>query len=58
MTAIAVIMSLFHLYAAIEIVPAYILRPVHVGFALVLVFLLFPSMPRLRHRLVHPWRNA
>jgi len=51
MTAIAVIMSLFHLYAAVEIVPAYILRPMHVGFALVLVFLLFPSAPRFRHRL-------
>ena len=34
MTALAVIMSLFHLYAAVRIVPAYILRPVHVAFAL------------------------
>ena len=31
MTAAAVLMSLFHLYAAVEIVPAYILRPVHVA---------------------------
>jgi TRAP transporter 4TM/12TM fusion protein len=52
MTLIAVIMSLFHLYAAVEIVPAYILRPVHVGFALLLVFLLFPATPKWRHRLM------
>jgi len=52
MTAAAVVMSLFHLYAAIEIVPAYILRPVHVAFALALVFLLFPAAKRFRHRLM------
>ena len=52
MTLVAVIMSLFHLYAAVEIVPAYILRPVHVGFALVMVFLLFPASPRFRHRMM------
>ena len=49
---LAVIMSLFHLYAAVEIVPAYILRPVHVAFALTLVFLLFPAAKRFRHRLM------
>src|SRR5215210_4755904 len=52
MTALAVVMSLFHLYAAVFIVPAYVLRPVHVAFALVLVFLLFPAMKRFRHRLM------
>lgn len=52
MTAAAVFMSLFHLYAAIEIVPAFILRPVHVAFALALVFLLFPIARRFRHRLM------
>ena len=52
MTALAVIMSLFHLYAAVEIVPAFILRPVHVAFALGLVFLLFPIHKRFRHRLM------
>ncbi len=52
MTAAAVIMSLFHLYAAVEIVPAFILRPVHVAFALALVFLLFPAHKRFRHRLM------
>ena len=52
MTALAVIMSLFHLYSAVEIVPAYILRPVHVAFTLMLVFLLFPTAKRFRHRLM------
>jgi len=52
MTLLAVIMSLFHFYAAVEIVPAYILRPVHVAFALALVFLLFPAAKRFRHRLM------
>ena len=52
MTALAVIMSLFHLYAAVEIVPAYIMRPMHVAFALTLIFLLFPVSRRFRHRLM------
>src|SRR6202162_947041 len=52
MTVAAVVMSLFHLYAAVRIVPAYILRPVHVVFALGLVFLLFPTLKRFRHRLM------
>ena len=51
LTACAVVMSLFHLYAAVRIVPAYILRPVHVAMALTLVFLLCPAAPRFRHRL-------
>ena len=52
LTALAVAMSLFHLYAAIEIVPAYQLRPIHVAFALTLVFLMFPAAKRFRHRLM------
>ena len=52
MTLCAVVMSLFHLYAAVEIVPAYILRPVHVAFAMALVFLIFPIAKRFRHRLM------
>jgi TRAP transporter 4TM/12TM fusion protein len=52
MTAAAVAMSVFHLYAAVEIVPAYILRPLHVAFAMALVFLLFPLARRYRHRLM------
>ena len=54
MTAAAVLMSLFHLYAAVEIVPAYILRPVHVAFALALVFLLFRKHSLgIRARVLH-----
>ena len=52
LTAIAVAMSLFHLYAAYGIVPAQVLRPVHVGFTLFLAFLLFPMRPRFRHRIM------
>src|SRR6266545_502105 len=52
LTLLAITMSLFHLYAAVRIVPAYILRPVHVAFALGLVFLLFPAAKRFRHRLM------
>jgi TRAP transporter 4TM/12TM fusion protein len=48
----AVVMSLFHLYAAYSIVPTQILRPVHVGFVLFLCFLLFPIAPRFRHRVM------
>jgi TRAP transporter 4TM/12TM fusion protein len=51
LTTIAVIMSLFHLYAAYSIVPTFILRPVHVGFTLFLSFLLFPMLPRFRHHI-------
>jgi TRAP transporter 4TM/12TM fusion protein len=35
-------------------VPAYVLRPVHLAFALVLTFLLYPAVPRLRDRIM-PW---
>ena len=51
-TVLLVVMSVFHLYAAVEIVPAQVLRPVHVGFVLLLVFLLFPIAPRYRNRLM------
>jgi TRAP transporter 4TM/12TM fusion protein len=50
-TAVAVAMTLFHLYAAYDIVRAQVLRPVHVGFALFLIFFLFPAIPRWRNRL-------
>lgn len=50
-TAVAFAMTLFHLYAAYDIVEAQILRPVHVGFVLFLIFFLFPMMPRFRNRL-------
>jgi TRAP transporter 4TM/12TM fusion protein len=51
-TALLVAMSLFHLYAAVDIVPAQVLRPAHVGWMLVLVFLLFPIARRFRDRLM------
>ena len=50
-TAFAVFVSLFHLYAAYEIVPAHVLRPAHVGMVLVLCFLLFPMARRFRDRI-------
>ena len=51
LTAAAIVMSLVHLYAAYAIIPAFILRAVHVGFMLVLSYLLFPAAKGLRHRL-------
>ena len=48
----AVVMSLFHLYTAYAIVPAQVLRPVHVGFVLFLSYLLFPASKRYRHRVM------
>ncbi len=45
---IAVLSSLFHLYAAYDVVPAAVLRPAHVGIVMFLVFLLFPMLPRFR----------
>jgi len=45
-------MSLFHLYAAVWIVPTLVLRPVHVGLMLLLVFLMFPAAKRFRNRIM------
>jgi TRAP transporter 4TM/12TM fusion protein len=50
-TAIAVAMTLFHLYAAYGIVPTQPLRYTHVAFVLVLSFLLFPLAERFRNRI-------
>ncbi|MDF3074952.1 MAG: C4-dicarboxylate transporter permease, partial [Alphaproteobacteria bacterium] len=52
--ALAVGMSLFHLYAAYDIVPTQTLRPVHVAMVMVLSFLMFPVARRFRHRIM-PW---
>jgi TRAP transporter 4TM/12TM fusion protein len=49
-TAIAVVMTLFHLYAAYDIVPTQHLRYIHVAFVLLLSFLLFPLANRFRNR--------
>src|SRR5947209_2142322 len=53
-TTIAVVMSLFHLYAAYAIVPTQELRYTHVAFTLLLSFLLFPVAMRFRN-LVRWW---
>src|SRR5215203_1186468 len=50
-TAIAVAMSLFHLYAAYAIVPTQDLRYTHVAFVMLLSFLLFPAAVRFRNRI-------
>src|SRR5882672_4814101 len=52
--AVAVVMSLFHLYASYEIVRTEVLRATHVAFVLFLCFLIFPVARRFRHR-VMPW---
>ena len=53
-TALAIGVSLFHLYAAYDIVPTQTLRPVHVACILVLTFLLFPIAQGFRNRIM-PW---
>src|SRR5213082_1502765 len=53
-TLVAVVMSLFHLYASYEIVRTEVLRATHVAFVLFLSFLIFPVARRFRHR-VMPW---
>src|SRR6187397_2138735 len=51
-TALAVIMSIFHLYAAYGIMPTHVLRGIHVAFILFLGFLLFPVTKQFRHRIM------
>jgi TRAP transporter 4TM/12TM fusion protein len=51
LTAIAVCVSAFHLYAAYGIVRTDLLRELHVGMVLFLCFMLFPAAPRFRNRL-------
>jgi TRAP transporter 4TM/12TM fusion protein len=50
--SIAVAMSVFHLYTAYAIVRPEHLRATHVGFVLVLTFLVFPVARRYRHRIM------
>src|SRR3954471_8592337 len=50
--ATAVVMSLFHLYAAYEIVRTEVMRAIHVAFVLFLSFLIFPIGKRFRHRVM------
>jgi TRAP transporter 4TM/12TM fusion protein len=51
-TAVAVVMSLFHLYAAVGVVMTQILRGIHVMFVLFLTFLVFPGMSRFKNRII------
>jgi TRAP transporter 4TM/12TM fusion protein len=50
-SAFAIGVTLFHFYAAFEIVPAHVLRPAHVGMVLALCFLMFPMAGRFRDRI-------
>ncbi|WP_072386608.1 TRAP transporter fused permease subunit [Hyphomicrobium sp. CS1BSMeth3] len=49
--ALAIGSTLFHLYAAYDIIPTHVLRPGHVGIVLVLTFLLFPIASRFRDQI-------
>ena len=51
-TAVAVLMSLVHLYAAVGIIMTQVLRGIHVMFVLFLSFLVFPSFKRYKNRIV------
>jgi TRAP transporter 4TM/12TM fusion protein len=51
LAAVAIVMTLFHLYSAYAIIPAHYLRAIHLGFVLFLCFLTFPALKRFRHRL-------
>jgi len=50
-TITAVVMSLYHLYAAVGTVTTQILRGVHVAFVLFLGFLVFPPLKKFKHRI-------
>lgn len=52
LTLCAVGMSVFHLYAAYEIVPTQVLRTIHLAMVLFLVFLTFPITARFKNRLM------
>lgn len=52
-SAVAVAMSVFHLYTAYAIVPTQILRTTHVAWVLFLVFLLYPATIRYRNRVMY-----
>ena len=50
--AVAVVMSVFHLYTAYAIVRPEHLRSIHLAFVLFLTFLIFPVSRRFRHRVM------
>lgn len=51
-TAVAVLMSIIHLYAAIGVIMTQVLRGIHVMFVLFLSFLVFPSFKRFKNRIL------
>jgi len=53
-TVVAVVMSLFHLYAAspFGVIMTQVLRGIHVMFVLFLSFLVFPSFKRFKNRII------
>ncbi len=51
-TLVAIGISVFHLYGAIEVVPAQFFRTAHVALVLFLAFLLFPVARRYRNRMM------
>jgi TRAP transporter 4TM/12TM fusion protein len=53
-TVVAVVMSLFHLYAAspFGVIMTQVLRGIHVMFVLFLSFLVFPSFKRFKNRMI------
>jgi TRAP transporter 4TM/12TM fusion protein len=51
-TAVAVVMSLFHLYAAVGVFTTQVLRGIHVMFILFLSFLVFPAFKRVKNRIL------
>lgn len=51
-TAVAVVMSLIHLYAAIGVFTTQVLRGIHVMLVLFLSFLVFPSFGRYKNRII------
>jgi TRAP transporter 4TM/12TM fusion protein len=47
---LAILTTLFHLYAAYDIVATYLLRPIHVGLIMILIFVSFPAIKAWRDR--------
>ena len=52
--SVLILFSLFQLYTTIWTVPLQILRPIHLSFVLLLVFLLFPAKRGMRKDII-PW---
>ncbi len=56
-SAILILFSLFQLYTTIWTIPIQKLRPMHLGFTLLLVFLLYPAIQGLRKDRI-PWYDC